>query len=210
MTVQDQIRLWELERQRLKADEVPSMNLSSNTRTSLEILEADRRSIQYAYGTRYTGQVANLAKSIVLSNAFAYGHAPPAITDLLSTLAHYDVPNQVYIDPFYSKESDVPEKPWEFAGLMYHLKGGSSLGNLKGWNDGTNMTRLTDHDRNVFLDWFDGTGVGGWEYASTPPSTNDVRLWLKEDSDSALSRKQASVTQVFYQLVSLIFQRMDL
>lgn len=122
-----------------------------------------------------------------IKNAFIYAIAPPPASELLSRLESCGLPNKIYQDPHYSRAEDVPERPWEFAGLVYRLKKGDGLGVLEEWERSLTTAELlaertSAEDRNVFQDRFDRTGVGGWEYASAPPSVREVRRWITSAS----------------------------
>ena len=134
-----------------------------------------------------------------IKNAFVYNIAPPPASELLSTLESRGLPSKVYQDPYYSKAEDVPERPWEFAGLVYRLKKGDGLSVLEEWESASIQESLTKRtpaeDRNVFEDRFDRTGVGGWEYASSPPSAREVRRWLTSTARARISKKPQSRSQ---------------
>ncbi|KAH9065755.1 hypothetical protein EDB87DRAFT_1593004 [Lactarius vividus] len=135
-----------------------------------------------------------------IKNAFVYNITPPLASELLSTLESRGLPSKLYQDPYYSKAEDVPERPWEFAGLVYRLKKADGLGVLEEWESASTQELLTKkipaEDRNVFEDRFDKTGVGGWEYASSPPSVREVRKWLKSTARAKLSKKLQSRSQI--------------
>jgi DNA polymerase zeta len=105
-----------------------------------------------------------------------YEFAPPSTSTLQTTLSHHAVPDKVYREPHYSRGTDAPEKPREYSGLIYNLKGGDGLTVLESWNDGTIQVQ-----NNIIQKELDGSGVGGWEFASCPPSAKQARRWLKSD-----------------------------
>ncbi|KZT65126.1 hypothetical protein DAEQUDRAFT_677323 [Daedalea quercina L-15889] len=121
------------------------------------------------------------AHTITLSSnsaikGYRYALPPPSTTTLLSSVDEYGIPSKIYTSPYYSRASDAPERPREYAGLVFNLKGGTGLSTLEEWTSstpdsighgGTGKRRL------------DPTGVTGWEYASTPPSVKEVRRWLR-------------------------------
>ncbi|KAH9049339.1 hypothetical protein EDB84DRAFT_1556197 [Lactarius hengduanensis] len=112
-----------------------------------------------------------------IKNAFVYNITPPLASELLSSLESRGLPSKLYQDPYYSKAEDVPERPWEFGGLVYRLKKGDGLGVLEEWESASTQesSKTTPaEDWNVFEDRFDRTGVGGWEYASSPPSVREI------------------------------------
>ena len=133
-----------------------------------------------------------------IKNAFVYAIAPPPASELLSNLDSLGLPSKVYQDPHYSKAEDVPERPWEFAGLVYRLKKGDGLSVLEEWEPSTSQPLVkgaSAENRNMFEDRFDKTGVGGWEYASAPPSAREVRRWLTSTTRAQLCEKLQARSQ---------------
>lgn len=134
-----------------------------------------------------------------MKNAFVYNIAPPLASELISSLESRGLPSKLYQDPYYSKAEDVPERPWEFAGLVYRLKKGDGLSVLEEWEPTSIQESLTTttpaEDRNVFEDRFDRNGVDGWEYASSPPSVREVRKWLTSTARAQLVEKPKSRSQ---------------
>ena len=93
--------------------------------------------------------------------------------ELLASMDACSVPNKLYQPPFYSNEEDAPEHPREYAGLVYHLKGGTGVGVLEEWvghaQANTSTTPLGNAE------------ICGWEYAATPPSVRQTRIWLQSN-----------------------------
>jgi DNA polymerase zeta len=150
------------------------------------------------FGTHGPRAFSTQAKKEI-KNAFMYAIAPPPASELLSSLEFRGLPNKVYQDPHYSRAEDVPERPWEFAGLVYRLKKGDGLSALEEWEPSSTAEPLAGNasaeDRNVFEDRFDRTGVGGWEYASAPPSVGEVRRWLTSTTQARLCEKPKARSQ---------------
>jgi DNA polymerase zeta len=153
---------------------------------------------EIVFGTQGPRVFSTQAKKEI-KNAFVYAIPPPPASELLSGLESHGLPRKIYQDPHYSKAEDVPDRPWEFAGLVYHLKKGDGLSVFEEWEPSSAAEQLEKdalfEDRNVFEDRFDRTGVGGWEYASAPPSVREVRKWLISTTQSCekpQSRSQAS------------------
>jgi len=134
-----------------------------------------------------------------IKNAFVYAVPPPPASELLSTLEYHGLPSKIYQDPHYSKAKDVPERPWEFAGLVYRLKKGDGLSVLEEWESSSTAELLEKdaipEDRYVFEDRFDKSGVGGWEYASAPPSMREVHRWLRSTTRAQLHAKPQAQSQ---------------
>jgi DNA polymerase zeta len=143
---------------------------------------AQRHDLFHRTGTQSPRAFSIQAKKEI-KNAFVYAVPPPPASELLSTLEFRGLPSKIYQDPHYSKAEDVPERPWEFAGLVYRLKNGDGLSILEEWKPSSIAEPLEKNakpeDINVFEDRFDRTGVGGWEYASAPPSMREVCRWLR-------------------------------
>jgi DNA polymerase zeta len=134
-----------------------------------------------------------------IKNAYVYAIIPPPASELLSSLESCGLPSKIYQDPHYSRAKDVPERPWEFAGLVYRLQKGDGLSALEEWEPSSTIAPLVRNAsaeaRNVFQDRFDRTGVGGWEYASTPPSVREVRRWLTSTSQARVCGKPQARSQ---------------
>ncbi|KAI0732391.1 hypothetical protein C8Q72DRAFT_874307 [Fomitopsis betulina] len=116
------------------------------------------------------------APSYPTIKGYRYALPPPTTPALLASVAEYGIPNKIYPSPHYSKASDAPERPREYAGLVFHLKGGMGLDTLEEWAGSTldNIGYVGKGKRRL-----DPTGVTGWEYASAPPSAREVRRWLQ-------------------------------
>lgn len=109
-------------------------------------------------------------------NVYVYAYRPPTSRELMRSTDEHGIPSKIYRSPWYSNESDAPERPREYAGLVFHLKGGEGIGNLEDWMSGENAPSASGEPAQPL----DPTNVGGWEYASTPPTVRQVRKWLKE------------------------------
>ncbi|TBU65073.1 hypothetical protein BD310DRAFT_944016 [Dichomitus squalens] len=118
------------------------------------------------------------------NNVYIYGCRPPTSAELVSSTDQYGIPSKIYRPPHYSKENDAPERPREYAGLVFHLKGGDGVGILEEWQSGEGVPSVSGEPARPL----DPTGVGGWEYASAPPSVRQVRKWLKEQKGKTAAR----------------------
>jgi DNA polymerase zeta len=150
------------------------------------------------FGTQGPRAFSTQAKKEI-KNAFVYATIPPPASELLSSLESRGLPSKIYQDPHYSRANDVPERPWEFADLVYHLKKGDGLSALEEWEPSSTtappMKNASAEDRNMFQDRFDRTGVGGWEYASSPPSVREVRRWLTSTTQARVREKPQARSQ---------------
>jgi DNA polymerase zeta len=104
-------------------------------------------------------------------NRYIYEHAPPTTSDLIESLGDNNVASKIYRAPYYSRKGDVPDKSREYAGLVYHIKGGDGIASLEGWKDvdlGQDVLPLSSKVSATFED------IVGWEYASHPPSVKHL------------------------------------
>jgi DNA polymerase zeta len=112
------------------------------------------------------------------STTFTFAAPPPSSSELLRTIEAYDLPRKVYRNPHYSRRADAPEHPREYAGLLYHLKGGDGLDTLEHWKSHESQLHLgkDEHQalKSTYMSW-------GWEYASLPPTKTQVKMWLKDN-----------------------------
>lgn len=113
---------------------------------------------------------------------FMYTIAPPKRSIVASTLEDHGQPSKIYRNPWYSKASDAPERPREYAGLVYHLKGGTGLGILDEWEDsigtGEDDAKLRVQSSTLGLA---AQSFDGWEYAGLPPGHRQVAKWVAEN-----------------------------
>ena len=133
------------------------------------ILIAERRS------SLITARAVQLSKAFDIckatnTNRYIYSVSPPSVSDLKESFLNFGLPSKNYQTPYYSKDTDIPEMAKEYGGLTYRLKGGQGIATLAEWASsdevGQNPTSNLE---------FDSTGIGGWEYASHPPSVLEVR-----------------------------------
>ncbi|TRM66323.1 hypothetical protein BD626DRAFT_613855 [Schizophyllum amplum] len=137
----------------------------------------------------------SFAKTSQRTRQYVYTLPPPSTKDLLDTVDDVRIPCKVYRAPFYSKETDGPERPREFAGLVYHLKGGNGLATLSEWDtglpdEGKALSSPTASKRLIQED------VWGWEYAGVPPSPRTCRQWLRSTAAVSGPGRSKSRSQI--------------
>lgn len=108
------------------------------------------------------------------SNRYQYRIPPPSTQELLASYDSLDVPQKVYQVPYYSFPPDVPDRPKEYGGLAFTLKG-KTVSSLEEWHP-TSMTEKPLDDFKKLS--FSTDGIAGWEYAGHPPSVRETRNWL--------------------------------
>ena len=110
-------------------------------------------------------------------------------------MEYHNVPAKIYQVPYYSIESDAPERPREYAGLVYHLKGGTGISVLEEFQSTVPAGTSTGGSK------LSNAGVYGWEYAGLPPSVKEVKRWLAENKEESVTAKKKS-SQVCLNLIN--------
>jgi DNA polymerase zeta len=125
----------------------------------------------------------------VNTNSFLYTCEPPSAAELLACTSVHGMPDKIYRDPHYSRETDAPERPREYAGLLYHLKGGKGLRVLQDWDGTSDISKRSQEQTNIPFGGIKHADIGGWEYASCPPSFRESRKWLHSDAARAATEQ---------------------
>lgn len=125
---------------------------------------------------------------------FKYTPNPPSTSYLLSTLRLYDIPQVKHQKAFYSKELDVPEKPFKFAGKVFRIpyKG---LDNLPFFNTADAVRSVWQSQQTQKGKLYKGityysnlygadksfSGNFAWTLPRNPISAHEAALWLQKD-----------------------------
>jgi hypothetical protein len=127
------------------------------------------------------------------SNQYIYSLQPPSAKDLTVELKTLQLPSKIYQAPYYSKDEDIPELPKEYAGLIYRLKGGQGIATLEEWSTSV-YEHGSQHSKSILP--LEASGVGGWEFASHPPSVREIRNSLHLLDDEFFDPKKVVKSQV--------------
>lgn len=123
--------------------------------------------------TRPKSQTPRLDK--VNKSIYKYSTPPPTTIEALKSLKDDGAPTKAYRDPYYSNPSDVPERPREYAGRIFVLKGDE----IPSWDNSAD-TCLT-------------RGARYLEYVPLPPSKRRV---VADYKTMKASSQQVAHTQV--------------
>ncbi|KAG5651144.1 hypothetical protein H0H81_009716 [Sphagnurus paluster] len=115
----------------------------------------------------------------VNTNRYEYSSIPPSASDLLDSMGDYGILRRVYQPPYYTLICDVPVRSREYGGLLFHLKGGQGITNLENW-DVSDTPRAGAQSRKLLPSI--ANGIGGWEYASSPPGVKEIKRWLSKEA----------------------------
>lgn len=156
-----------------------SQALSTHTISRSPVLATAPRSLAVQLTKSYQ-------RCLVLGkNCYTYSKISPSRADLNTSLGAFKLPTRTYRPPFYSNEADVPDRPREFAGLIYHLKGGKGIAPLEEFLASLEDSASQPPHYNLQFE-----AQLGWEYAAQPPSRKTIRHWLHHERRS---RRQASI-----------------
>lgn len=126
-----------------------------------------------------------------------YGHLPPTVDEVESTMMNFGLPPVIYQDAYYSEETDVPERPREYAGREFKLQSttlpylppfdpyGASLAVI-----GEQPPIVVDQGKQYAKDHLRSQrcSLRHWQIATPPPSLKSVEHWLKVESEEATTR----------------------
>jgi DNA polymerase zeta len=123
---------------------------------------------------------------VINLNRYDYALTPPSVSKLLETVESSGIPPKIYRQPFYSNTNDVPEKPREYGGILYRVKGNEeSLQHLDDWEE---------HDALPPTNTFISLSLpysGGWEYGgASPPSVRQIKRYLASEEANVPRKKQ--------------------
>ena len=139
--------------------------------------------------------VADLQENLTSSFDFSgqasvrlFRFAAPGTTEIASTLGDFGRPPMVYQKAYYSNESDVPERPRQYAGREFRLESDTiqflpefdPSGNLPGMF-GEQLPIPIDRDLQESYDQHlrETCTVREWEFAAVPPSRSEVIEWFE-------------------------------
>ncbi|CAI7665772.1 unnamed protein product [Penicillium manginii] len=139
--------------------------------------------------------IAALKENIHHSFAFSpdsalaiFKFAGPSSTEVSKTLNDYGRPSVVYQKAYYSEESDVPERPREYAGREFRLESDTipflpefdPTGNSPAMF-GEQCTGSFDRERQERADqqMRESCTARVWEFAAVPPSRSEVIEWFE-------------------------------
>ncbi|QIW98811.1 hypothetical protein AMS68_004329 [Peltaster fructicola] len=116
------------------------------------------------------------------ANVFLFGDAPPTLEVVQTTVS----PSVIYQDAYYSDETDVPERPREYAGQEFRLES-TTLPYLPNFDQhgGQEVRKIVQPDR-ATQDLLDQRrqrqcSLIHWEIMKPPPTWNDVNAWLAQE-----------------------------
>ena len=152
------------------------------------ILTAERRS------SLITARAVQLSKAFdtckaTNTNRYIYSVSPPSVSNLKESFESFGLPSKTYQAPYYSKDTDIPETAKEYGGLTYRLTGGQGIATLAEWASNDLVQNSTSNLE------FHTAGIGGWEYASHPPSMLEVRRSFATIDAQSTARRTKSKLQ---------------
>ena len=165
--------------ERYKSSTTPS-NLSDYAQSSLQMSKVIEN-MEDVFGSG--------GNSVVL----ALGEPPPSSSEVVSTMQEFGLPSAIYQDAYYSEETDIPERPREWAGREFKIE---SLTvpflpefDPTGASDATfgqkqavvpdRVKEEKDYERRRRA-----CTLKSWQIAEPPPTFSEVDEWLREEQEA--------------------------
>lgn len=131
-----------------------------------------------------------------------YSTLPPPPNDA-DSLAQFHLPDQLYQDPFYGDDKDVPVRTREYAGREFRLIG-DSLPYLPAFDfgDSNEALDITSSPSDLALErQRKNCSLRVWEIGASPPTFPEVECWLDEkekitSSQSFAQRRSKYLSQI--------------
>ncbi|KAJ2970500.1 hypothetical protein NQ176_g8155 [Zarea fungicola] len=120
----------------------------------------------------------------------------PPPPDDANSMAHYNVPDVLYQDPFYGDNKDVPARSREYAGREFRLVG-DTLPYLPAFDfgdkDSANSSEIVALPTDLALErQRKGCSLRTWEIGTPPPTFVEVASWLQIEEQERAARLQQS------------------
>jgi DNA polymerase zeta len=118
---------------------------------------------------------------------FLFKSTPPDSASILSTIEDFGLPQVIYRDPYYSNESDVPDRPREYAGREFKLESDTAIylpefDAMGSFNPAIEKTRSRfdkAREEKAFQYKKRACRLRGWEISEAPPCRGEVDEWLE-------------------------------
>jgi DNA polymerase zeta len=148
--------------------------------------------------------------SVSNNTILAFGEPPPSSLEVVSTMQDFSLPAAIYQNAFYSEETDVPERPREWAGREFKLESVTVpyLPDFdpRGRSDATFGEKQTiipdkskeekDHERRRRA-----CNLKSWQIAEPPPTFSEVDDWFRDEQERNLA-SMATKTGTVYPAIS--------
>jgi DNA polymerase zeta len=118
-----------------------------------------------------------------------FGLAPPALSEVQTTMCREGLPDVIYQNAYYSDETDVPDRQREYAGREFRLEG-HTVPYLPDFNASGKSTATYGRRVPAILDEVREQKVDRkqrrlckltwWDLAEPPPSRAEVMVWLMD------------------------------
>lgn len=153
-----------------------------NTPSRIEAFSAKSRKLAAGYSGCFEQNPHR--KSLFLAQL------PPSSSEVIATMMEEERPPVIYQDAYYSNESDVPERPREYAGQEFKLEG-STVPYLPDFDPTGESAASRGQKQPIILNRHlldldhqrrrKRCGLKTWEIAERPPSFVEVEEWLRQD-----------------------------
>ena len=169
-----------------------SLSLPSRTHTSSSISRVikimGQQFTSHSYGT-----------------ILAFGEPPLCPSEVLSTMQNLGLPPAIYQDAFYSNETDVPERPREWAGREFKLES-TTTPYLPDFDPTGSSDATSGKKQATVLDRLKEDKVSecrrrachlkSWQIEALPPTYAEVDLWFRDEQAKDTRFAARKVTSV--------------
>ncbi|KAJ6157522.1 hypothetical protein N7470_005114 [Penicillium chermesinum] len=149
------------------------------------------------------------------SSLYIFKCCAPGTAEVMTTMHDYGRPAVVYQQAYYSEESDVPDRPREYAGREFRLES-DTIHYLPPFDTSANLPAMygeqypTGFDRvrqeKLDKEMRESCSIRHWEFAAVPPSRSEVREWFEnlKAAQESVPRKNPPKTQLQQEAMSQI------
>ena len=153
-----------------------------------------------AYDTQQSELLSNIRQCFNISSnkrLCSLRYPCPTSNEVSSTLGEYGYPSVIYQKAYYSDETDVPERPRQYAGREFRLES-NTIQYLPNFDPtgrspamlGEQTGSSSDREPQEYIDQQlrELSSCRVWEFAPVPPSRSEVAHWLIEETKSQARR----------------------
>jgi DNA polymerase zeta len=142
-----------------------------------------------------TSFIDNLVRSWPHKNStFYFSSGPPCLDEVEDTMMLAGLPPVLFQNAYYSNEKDVPDRPRDYAGREFKLQS-TTVPYLPPFDPtGTHPANFGENRPSIINKKklqaelrlrSQRCGLRNWEIAKSPPSFDEVQVWLEEESSKS-------------------------
>lgn len=104
-----------------------------------------------------------------------FHESAPSLRDVVGTFPLFSIARQIHLEPFFSNPSDLPARPREYAGRMFHFQSHSLpyLRSFDHWDQKSEHVASTQKDKPPKRLY--------WQFGPPPPTLLEARAWRQKE-----------------------------